>query len=411
MAAVKDSVSYSCADPLPQIITYTNSVTNETKTESIPTKINSLHVVFDYSIFHADDVSFNDNDESKGLLETITDTVTDTVNNLFRGDSNDEGRDNLIALEKCMTDNLWQEILANDEMTWVEGDETQCAGLMIDETSRRLQDESNTLVEIEQEEPFVTDGTVVMDLTQPIVIADAGMDQTQPEAIDNGDTNEITVDTPDTSNATNEDDVATTFSGTKLIGIDSLPMDSINAAGCAIGPKTCTSVRGVMSASYIGTNENEVSEVIARMIQNGMTSGSLLCEGSPVQKLEFAAFIGTNYKGAHDMLILNTDRGMAPPPENLTKYGMMFVVFVALLSTGVIVGVLYKRKKMKRKAMGAAAVQDFATNLELEEGSTSDTPDLSVQTEDNVTKMVEVSETGGLGENEVELSLSPKSVT
>ena len=153
----------------------------------------------------------------------------------------------------------------------------------------------------------------------------------------------------------------------------------------------------MISASYIGTNENAVSESIARMIQDGMTSGSMLCEGSPAKKLEFDAFVGTNAKGGHGALILDTYRGMTAPQQessDLTRYGILFVVFVALLSVGVIFAVLYKRKK-KKQAIGTAAEEDFERNLELEEGTV-----VEMSGNDN-----------GFGANDVELSLSPKSVT
>jgi len=401
MTTTEESSSYACADPLPQLVTYTNSITNETKTESIPAKINSLQVVFDYSIFHTDDSSFGAEEaeeESKGMLESISDTISDTVNNLFNGDEEDkEGKANLVALEKCMVDNIWKAMLADEKMTWVEGDESQCAGLMIDEVSRRsMQDGSNTLVEIQQDEPIVTDSTGV-DQAQPLVIDDAAMDQTQPLIVDDADVNQTEVDVIDTPDTEDFNPIATAFTGTKLMSMDSLPLDIINTAGCTGGISSCTSVRGVISASYIGTNENAVSESIARMIQDGMTSGSMLCEGSPAKKLEFDAFVGTNAKGGHGALILDTDRGMTAPQQessDLTRYGILFVVFVALLSVGVIFAVLYRRKK-KKQAMGTAAEEDFERNLELEEGTV-----VEMSGNDN-----------GFGANDVELSLSPKSVT
>eukprot|EP00573_Skeletonema_grethae_P012151 CAMPEP_0201693018 /NCGR_PEP_ID=MMETSP0578-20130828/5742_1 /ASSEMBLY_ACC=CAM_ASM_000663 /TAXON_ID=267565 /ORGANISM="Skeletonema grethea, Strain CCMP 1804" /LENGTH=414 /DNA_ID=CAMNT_0048178479 /DNA_START=143 /DNA_END=1387 /DNA_ORIENTATION=- len=414
MTTTEESISYKCADLPPQIVTYTNSITNETKTESIPAKINSLQVVFDYSIFHTDDTSFGAKkaqEESKGVLESISDTISDTVNNLFGDDDEDkEGKENLVVLEKCMVENVWKAMLANDMMTWVEGDESQCAGFIIDEVSRRfLQDGNNTLIEIEQEEPIVSDNTGVDQSTQ-LVIDDAAMDQTQPVIIEDAAVFETAADIPDISDNEEVDDTATTFTGTKLIGMDSLPLDMINTAGCASGTSSCTFVRGIISASYIGTNENAVSVSIARMVQDGMKSGSLLCEGSPATKLEFDSFVG-NGKGGHGALILDTNRGMAPEEsDDLTSYGIMFVLFVALLSVGVIFGVLYKRKK-KQKAMGSAAVADFESNLELEEGARSQTPDISVPSDDRMTRMVEMSANDDFGTNEVELSLSPKSVT
>ena len=248
MTTTEESSSYACADPLPQLVTYTNSITNETKTESIPAKINSLQVVFDYSIFHTDDTSFGAKEaeeESKGMLESISDTISDTVNNLFNGDEEDkEGKANLVALEKCMVDNIWKAMLADEKMTWVEGDESQCAGLMIDEVSRRsMQDGSNTLVEIQQDEPIVTDSTGV-DQAQPLVIDDAAMDQTQPLIVDDVDVNQTEVDVIDTPDAEDYNPIATAFTGTKLMSLDSLPLDIINTAGCTGVVSSCTSVRG-----------------------------------------------------------------------------------------------------------------------------------------------------------------------
>ena len=425
----EESVSYACADPLPQLVTYTNSVTNETKTESIPAKINSLQVVFDYSIFHTDDISFGgakaEEEESKGgVLGSISDTVgsisdtvgsiSDTVSNLFNGDNTaTEGKENLVALEKCMVDNIWKAMLANDKMTWVEGYESQCAGLMIDEKTRRLQEGTSTLIEIQEDEPIVGDNAGVV--AQPVVIDDAGMDQTQPVVIDDAGLNQTIVENPVTSDTADVDDAVSTFTGTKLIGMDSLPLDNIiNPAGCSGGSSSCTSVRGVISASYIGTNENAVSESIARMIQDGMKSESLLCESSPATKLEFDAFVGTNYNGknGHGVLIVDTKRGTEPAetPNDLTKYGTMFVVFVALLSVGVIFAVLYRRKAKKGRELGTAAGQDFEANLE---SGRSETPDSqSTQSEGKLMKMVEMSESPTKhGTSEVELSLSPRSVT
>ncbi|KAL7429721.1 hypothetical protein ACHAXM_001855 [Skeletonema potamos] len=427
MTTTEESVSYTytCADPLPQLVTYTNSVTNETKTESIPTKISSLKVVFDYNIFHADDISFGATaeEESKGVLGTISDTVgsisdtiSGTVSNLFNGGDgdNEEVNENLVALEKCMVDNIWKEMLASDTMTWVEGDESQCAGLIIDETSRRLQD-SSTLNEVEQDEPIVVDNSG-MDQTQQVIINDAGTNQTQPVANDDSGVNQNATDTTDTLDTAD----VTTFTGTKLIGLDSLPIDSINTAGCSDGSSSCTSIRGVISASYIGTNENAVAESIARMVQDGMKSGSFLCEGSPAKKLKFEAFVGTNYNGkdGHGTLIVDTNRGTEPEetPNYLTKYGKMFIVFVALLSVGVIIGLIYRRRKKQKKGkqLSAAAEQNFEANLQLEEGAARcASPDLSIQS-GKLMKMVDVSDasvTDEHGTSQVELSLSPKSVT
>jgi hypothetical protein len=439
MATTEESVSYTCADPLPQLVTYTNSITNETKTESIPAKINSLQVVFDYSIFHSEDTPFGSakaKEESKGVLGSISDTVgslSDTVSNLFNGDDNEdnnkEGKENLVALEKCMVDNIWKAVLANDKMTWVEGgDESQCAGLIIDEVSRRrLQDGTNTttLIEIQQDEPIVSDNTGVDQevAQQPMIIDDAAMDQTQPVIMDEaalGQTQTTAADILDTSETANDVDDTTTFTGTKLISMDSLPLDIVNTAGCTGGESTsCTSIRGVISASYIGTNENAVAESIARMVQDGMKAGTLLCEGSPATKLEFNAFVGTDYKGkeGHGALILDTNRGTAPKeePNVLTKYGMLFVIFVALLSVGVIFALLYRRKKKMNKTMRTTtAEQDFEANLELEEGTQesaarSQTPDISVQSDGKMMRMVDMSEE--VGTSDVELSLSPKSFT
>lgn len=417
MTTTEESISYKCVDPPPQLVTYTNSITNETKTESVPAKINSLQVVFDYSIFHTDDTSFGAKkaqEESKGVLESISDTISDTVNNLFGDDEDKVGKENLMVLEKCMVENMWKAMLADEMMTYVEGDESQCAGFIIDEVSRRfLQDGiNNTLIEIEQDEPIVSDNTNV-DQSQPLVVDDAAMDQTQPVVIEDATVIETVADISDTSDNEEVDSSATTFTGTKLIGMDSFPLDVINTAGCASGPSSCTFVRGIISASYIGTNENAVSDTIARMIQDGMKAGSLLCEGSPATKLEFDSFV-SNGKGGHGALILDTNRGMAPEESNdLTSYGIMFVLFVALLSVGVIFGVLYKRKK-KQKAMGTAAVSDFEANLELEEGAPaarSQTPDISVSSDNRMTRMVETSTNNNFGTSEVELSLSPKSVT
>mmetsp|Transcript_11548 Transcript_11548/g.19136 ORF Transcript_11548/g.19136 Transcript_11548/m.19136 type:complete len:422 (+) Transcript_11548:266-1531(+) len=421
MTTTEESVSYTCADPLPQLVTYTNSITNETKTESIPAKINSLQVVFDYTIFHSEDTSFGvkAKEDSKGVLGSISDTVhslSDTVSSLFNGDNADkEGKENLVALEKCMVDNVWKAMLGNDKMTWVDGDESQCAGLIIDEVSRRLQDGNNTLVEIEQDEPIVSENTGV-DQAQPMIIDDAAMDQTQPVIIDEAALDDQkNADILDTAETANEVDATSTFTGTKLISMDSLPLDIVNTAECSGESTSCTSVRGIISASYIGTNENAVSESIARMVQDGMKSGSMLCEGSPATKLEFNLLLLDGKGGHGGTLILETNRGKAPEESNdLTQYGILFVIFVAFLSVGVIFAVLYRRKKKVNKAMGTAAEHDFEANLELEEGSAarSETPDLSVQSDGRMMRMVDMSANDdGVGTSEVELSLSPKSLT
>lgn len=417
-------VSYACADPPPKIVTYTNSVTNETKTESIPTKISSLQVVFDYNVFHPEDVTFGEA-SSKGVLDSIKDSVSNIFNKEDGEEKKKQGEENLIALEKCMVDNIWKTMLANDMMTWVEGtsgegnEKSQCAGLLIDEKSRRvLQDDGNTLVETEEAEPIVNDADANAGETpQPLVIDDAGMDQTQPVIIDET--------SPINNSSSTQTDAATTFTGTKLIGMESFPLDYVNTNGCpGASDTTCTSIRGVIAASYIGINENGVAESIARMLQDGMNSGSFLCEGSPATKIEFDTFIGQS-KGGHGALILNTSRGMAEPPNSLTKYGIIFVVFVVLLAAGVIAGVVYKKKKMKNsKEMGSTAEQDFEANLALEEGVVAvggtTTDDENARTETPTSEepqqpdalMVELSESfvgiDGDDAAEVEISLSPK---
>lgn len=418
-------VSYACADPPPKIVTYTNSITNETKTESIPTKISSLQVVFDYNVFHPEDVSFGEA-SSKGVLDSIKDSVSNIFNKEEGEEKKKQGEENLIALEKCMVDNIWKTMLTNDMMTWVErtpgegNEKSQCAGLLIDENSRRvLQDGSsnNTLVETEEPEPIVNDaGTNAGETPQPLVIDDAGMDQTQPVTID-----ETSPMNNSSSTSTTTTDEATTFTGTKLIRMESFPLDYVNTNGCPGGSSdTCTSIRGVITASYIGINENGVAESIARMLQDGMNSGSFLCEGSPATKIEFDTYIGQS-KGGHGALILNTSRGMAEPPNSLTKYGIIFVVFVVLLAAGVIAGVVYKKKKMKK--MGSTAEQDFEANLALEEGvaaagTTADDDNARTETPTSEEPQqpealkVELSESfvgiNGDDAGEVEISLSPR---
>lgn len=390
MAIEDESVFYACADPLPQIITYANSVTNETEKESVPTKINSLEVVFDYKVFHTDDVTFGDIYASKGVLETISNTVS----NILNGDDK-KGEENLVALEKCMVDKIWKTILASDKMTWVEGSETECAGLLIDEESRRtlmmkrvLQNDGNTtFTETPEAEPIVDNAGLDQDQTQATVIDDSGAS--------------------DTANVVN---AAVNFTETKLIGMSSLPLDVVNAPGCSDGSGLCTSIRGVISANYTGKNENAVAESIARILQDGMNSDLFLCESSPAKKLEFDKLVGTSSSGGHSALTVNTSRGTAQPETSntLTQYGILFVVFVALLAVGVIISVIYKRKKRKKKSFGAAAEQDYAANLALDEGSESAT-DENARSETPVKDLVDTVDLHSrISSDEVELSLSPK---
>ena len=70
---------------------------------------------------------------------------------------------------------------------------------------------------------------------------------------------------------------------------------------------------------------------------------------------------------------------------------------------------------MNKTMRTTTAEQDFEANLELEEGTSqvsaarSQTPDMSVQSDGKMMRMVDMSEE--VGTSDIELSLSPKSFT
>ena len=165
-------------------------------------------------------------------------------------------------------------------------------------------------------------------------------------------------------------------------------------AGCRVATPTCTAIRGQLSAAYSGLDEYSVTHLVVNRLRAGMDDGFFLPPGSPALKLEFVSAGGAvPVGGGASSYQLNTARGTAPdaPPEeetNLSKYGVLFVCFVAVLGAATVAATFVRyRKRQKRiaRAKGEegvewseedhAAIQQVQTGVEVAETKTTEEGD------------------------------------
>lgn len=221
---ISSASSYKCAPPSPQIISFFNSTSNKTSYMPLDVKVHEIGILFRYEITHPSDVSWearteqvaDDGDgevEEEGLLEK----AGNFFGGLFGGsDDDDEEAEeasvtsatnkDLIELEKQMVYKVWSDFLKDERMAYKDNEGEICAGLVVDDGNekarvRQLQDfldaEGNEDILIHDSEGNLIEGEEEM--TKAVESAkDAGY---------------------------------STFSGTKLLGLTYLPLDSVNANG------------------------------------------------------------------------------------------------------------------------------------------------------------------------------------
>lgn len=137
----------------------------------------------------------------------------------------------------------------------------------------------------------------------------------------------------------------------------SLKIDQI-MKGCTVPDPTCTSILGQVSVAYSGPNEYGVIQHVIEQIKLGMEDGSFIPPNSPALTLEFLKAGDTAPVSESGQVIsLTTARGMEEPSSSnsneesyLSRYGVLFVCFVAILGTGFIAATVFRYKKRQRRA-------------------------------------------------------------
>ena len=331
-----DTTSHSCTPPPPQNISYFNPLTNETL--YLPpreVKVHEIGILFDYEIRHDAGVSWGevnaDVEEEKGWV----DKGKDWFGGLFGGGDDDEEEvtaenteteevspeidANLQELEEYMISQVWKNILDENVMTWGDckddcpNDWSACGCSSANDCMGLLVVENETIKEM-------------------MLDADEG-----------GDT--VALDGE--------------FDVTKLLGITWEPADFVNPEGCVIrDDDTCTAIRGQVAIAYVGDNEYGVIKAVIEQIQDGMDSMQLIPPDSDAQNLKFIKGGGTApVDGVVNTLI--TDAGNKDVEESyLSKYGIMFVCFVAILGAGVGAA-MYMRYKKRQRAKDFDGVQEI----------------------------------------------------
>jgi len=137
----------------------------------------------------------------------------------------------------------------------------------------------------------------------------------------------------------------------------SLKIDQI-MKGCTVPDPTCTSILGQVSVAYSGPNEYGVIQHVIEQIKLGMEDGSFIPPNSPALTLEFLKAGDTAPVSESGQVIsLTTARGMEEPSSSnsneesyLSRYGVLFVCFVAILGTGFIAATVFRFRKRQRRA-------------------------------------------------------------
>ena len=387
---------YSCIPPpSAKNESYYNTITNETLYVMTNVDVYEIGILFDYEIIHhtTEDVSISGDISNGGLVEQgggggWYDNTKNFFGNLFGNgdnddddDENDEGENikgKLEELEIYMISQFWKDALLDDDMRYDSRNNIQnCTGLIIGRS-------------------------------------------------DNTSTTEID-EIGDESNIYDDDDE------TRLLGISYMPLDYVNLDGCAEQQQsisyTCTSIRGQVNVAYSGMNEYGVIQTVILRLWDGMEDGSFvppLCQGRDVQLV---------FLGAGDVPVSNIGQSISIDSasvlqaankeddgrsNNLSKYGLLLVCFVAVLGTGTFAAmyVRYKRRIRRKKGMiQAVDANDYNNNIEgyverqghhedvtkTAPSSRSPTPSITDDAPSNVLNEVDVSS----GEIEVNLPYSP----
>ncbi len=205
---------------------------------------------------------------------------------------------------------------------------------------------------------------------------------------------------------------------------------------------TCTSIFGQVSVAYSGPNEYGVVQYVIEQIKLGMQDGSFIPRNnSPALTLEFLAAGDTAPVAESGQVIsLSTSRGMDEPESSseesyLSRYGVLFVCFVAILGTGFIVALVFRYKKRQRRrakcvmeGQETSSVGDRDVTFPTIQDDEAGTTRVAVGTDDNVsdlgsstrsdstsglTSRVELLEMvpavdGGTDSQDVEMNYSPR---
>lgn len=141
-----------------------------------------------------------------------------------------------------------------------------------------------------------------------------------------------------------------------------------NMKGCTVPDPTCTSILGQVSVAYSGPNEYGIIQHVIEQIKLGMEDGSFIPPNSPALTLEFLkAGDAAPVSESGEVISLTTSRGMEVPGSSrnneeesyLSRYGVLFVCFVAVLGTGFIAAMVFRYKKRQRRlAKGGINVEE-----------------------------------------------------
>lgn len=220
---------------------------------------------------------------------------------------------------------------------------------------------------------------------------------------------------------------------TRLLGISYMPLDYVNLDGCAQQHSTtCTSIRGQVNVAYSGMNEYGVIQTVILRLWDGMENRSFippLWQGHDVQLVFLGAGDAVPVSNNGQSISIDSASVLQAANEeddgrrnNLSKYGLLFVCFVAILGTGTFAAmyVRYKRRLRRKKGMIQAVDEnDYNNSIEGEvqrqghhddvtttaPSSRSPTPSIIYDTPSNVLNEVDVSVVSG--EIEVNLPFSP----
>lgn len=211
-----------------------------------------------------------------------------------------------------------------------------------------------------------------------------------------------------------------------------------NLVGCTVPDPTCTSILGQVSVAYSGPNEYGVIQHVIEQIKLGMEDGSFIPPNSPALTLEFLkAGDAAPVSESGEVISLTTARGMEEPSNNnneesyLSRYGVLFVCFVAILGTGFIAAMVFKyKKRQRRRAKGGLHAEQgaeetsspvgdrdvtFPTVQEPSSAVNDDVSELGSSTRSDstgITNQVELLEVpavdSGTDSQDVEMSYSPR---
>ena len=319
--------AHSCTPPPPQNRSYFNPTTNETLyLPAVEVTVHEIGILFDYEIQHAKGVSWcGDKCEEVGEESGFLDKAGDFFGNLFGGDDEDEDIeqvDSEVDAAEAANGSLLELEKYMDNQLWTNilnedgmtyDDDDECHGLVIDLRRQERRELQNS-------------------------------------------------------------------DETRLLGMTYQPFDYVNPNGCTIPDDTCTSIRGQVSTAYTGDNEYGVIKAVIEQLKKGMESGEFIPPDGEATSLAFLGSRGTGAAGAGDISILSMTGNLDSNEEEesyLSKYGILFVCFVAILGTGCIAATYVKHKRKKRRAKeleeGEMAEEEYAANLALQEDDVAGT--------------------------------------